>query len=194
MRLQGDPEMAAFAAWLLHLGEGRDIQEGVSSIINFWPSMLVQSHSNLIDKVYAGLANIEPQSAAADDYLRSQTILTSRNDDVLILNKKILEVFPGQSQTFLSVDSVDLEHGVDNPQNGALTTEYLNSLNSASIPVSKLELKPGCPVMVLRNLTWAEGICNGTRGIVMSMQPHVLGLRLLAGPCAGNSNFLLAHT
>ncbi|QRV95937.1 ATP-dependent DNA helicase PIF1 [Ceratobasidium sp. AG-Ba] len=190
MRLQGDPEMAAFAAWLLHLGEGRDIQEGVSSIINFQPSMLVQSRSNLIDKVYAGLANIEPQSAAADDYLRSRTILTSRNDDVLILNKKILQVFPGQSQTFLSADSVDLEHGVDNPQNGALTTEYLNSLNSASIPVSKLELKPGCPVMVLRNLARAEGVCNGTRGIVMSMQPHVLELRLLTGPCAGKNVFI----
>jgi hypothetical protein len=42
MHLQGDPEMANFANWLLQIGEGRDIAEGTSGSIDFPATMLVQ--------------------------------------------------------------------------------------------------------------------------------------------------------
>ena len=45
-------------------------------------------------------------------------------------------------------------------------TEYLNSINVSGLPLAKLALKEGCPVMVLQNLMPQQGVCNGTQGIV----------------------------
>ncbi|KEP45929.1 putative ATP-dependent DNA helicase PIF1 [Rhizoctonia solani 123E] len=188
MRLQGDPEMAEFATWLLEVGEGHQIPQGNNFVdIAFKPSMRVASRDALIDKIYGDLSNPHHVN---DEYLRGRTILTPRNDDVIILNKKILTRFTGQSQVFQSADKVIYEAGVDDERLGTLSTEYLNSLNSGSVPLSKLELKVGCPVMVLRNLARAQGVCNGTRGVVTHMGSRVLELRLLTGSEAGKTVFI----
>jgi ATP-dependent DNA helicase PIF1 len=39
--------------------------------------------------------------------------------------------------------------------------EYLNSINCSRLPLAKLELKEGCPIIVLRNLDAAYRVCNG---------------------------------
>ncbi|KAF8758703.1 Helitron helicase-like domain at N-terminus [Rhizoctonia solani] len=189
MRLQhGDAEMAEFATWLLGIGEGLQIPQGTtSSETAFKQSMLVESRDNLINKIYGNLDQL-PQ--LNDEYFCSCTILTPWNDDVLILNKIILRKFPGEMQIFHSADKVIYEAGVDDERLGTLSTEYLNSLNSGSIPLSDLELKEGCPVMILRNLARSQGVCNGTRGIVTRIGSRVLELRLLTGSEAGNTVFI----
>lgn len=50
------------------------------------------------------------------------------------------------------------------------SVEYLNSINCSGLPLHKLELKKGCPVMVLRNLNPEEGVYNGSRGILTRYQ------------------------
>jgi hypothetical protein len=183
MRLQGDPEMAEFATWLLEVGEGDNIPHNQTGAdINFKPSMRVASHDTLIDKIYE---NLSTPNHANDQYFKNCTILTPWNDDVIILNKKILAKFPGESKTYHSADKVVYEAGVDDERLGTLSSEYLNSLNSGSVPLSKLELKVGCPVMVLRNLARAQGICNGTRGIVTQMGTRVLEIKILNGSSQG---------
>ena len=42
-------------------------------------------------------------------------------------------------------------------------TEYLNTLTPSGFPRHFLKLKPGMPLMLLRNLSPKEGLCNGTR-------------------------------
>ena len=44
--------------------------------------------------------------------------------------------------------------------------EYLNSLSVAGVPEHCLVLKVGMPIILLRNLNPAEGLCNGVRLIV----------------------------
>ncbi|KAF8752546.1 Helitron helicase-like domain at N-terminus [Rhizoctonia solani] len=189
MRLQhGDAEMAEFATWLLGIGEGLQIPQGTtSSETAFKQSMLVESRDSLINKIYGNLDQL-PQ--LNDEYFCSCTILTPWNDDVLILNKIILRKFPGEMQIFHSADKVIYEAGVDDERLGTLSTEYLNSLNSGSIPLSDLELKEGCPVMILRNLARSQGVCNGTCGIVTRIGSRVLELWLLTGSEAGNTVFI----
>ena len=60
------------------------------------------------------------------------------------------------------------------------SAEYLNSINCSGLPLAKLHLKIGCPVMVLRNLFPAEGVCNGMRGIVTRMSMRVIEIELLS--------------
>ena len=73
-----------------------------------------------------------------------------------------------------------MEEGVD------LTTvgyppEYLNTLNAPGIPLLRLRLKLGCPLMILRNLNPTNGLCNGTRAILTDCKRHVLQVQLLGG-------------
>ncbi len=68
--------------------------------------------------------------------------------------------------------------------------EYLNSINCSGLPLAKLRLKVGCPVMVLRNLFPAEGICNGTRGVVMKMSTLVIEIELMSEEVRGKKVFI----
>ncbi|QRV83862.1 ATP-dependent DNA helicase PIF1 [Ceratobasidium sp. AG-Ba] len=134
--------------------------------------MHVPSQESLINTVYPSLSELQIQTQEAHDYLRECTILTGQNDDVLMLNNKILEKFPGGEEdikTYHSADKVSVEAGVNREDAAMYSLEFLNSLNCASIPVSKLALKKGCPLMILHNLSPSEGICNGTQAVVMDL-------------------------
>ena len=95
-----------------------------------------------------------------DHYFAERTILTSRNDDVDDINEKMLLEFLGQEKEFLSADSVK----ENNENEGELLNlvEYLNSISCSGLPLHKLQLKIGCPVMILQDLNPGEGVCNGS--------------------------------
>lgn len=178
MWLQGDQAAADFAAWLLCLGEGANIAAGHSGEVAFPPQMLVCSHDELINTLYPQIA---VPGHATDQYLRDHTILTGQNNDVLLLSKKTLESLPGKVKVYHSGDKVKTEEGVNNTETIHLSPEYLNSLNTAGLPLARLELKVGCLVMILRNLAPSQGVCNGTRAVVTKLGTRMLEVRLLNG-------------
>ena len=51
--------------------------------------------------------------------------------------------------------------------------EYLNSIDIASLPPPHLEVKPGVPLMLLRNMDQRQGLCNGTRLRLVRMKIRV---------------------
>ena len=69
-------------------------------------------------------------------------------------------------------------------------TEFLNSINASGLPLARLALKPGCPLMLLRNIDPTNGLCNGTRMILLDIRPMVLRCRILGGEYAGNVVFI----
>ena len=68
--------------------------------------------------------------------------------------------------------------------------EYLNSLNPSGLPPFKLELKVGCPIMLLRNIAPKDGLCNGTRLMVMRCATRVIEAKILNGDKASNLVFI----
>ena len=53
---------------------------------------------------------------------------------------------------------------LENPTDAfRFNTEYLNTLKPNGFPQHILELKPGMPLMLLRNINPRQGLCNGTR-------------------------------
>ena len=82
---------------------------------------------------------------------------------------------------FISADSVDREAGADGDLNEALPVEYLRSLDASGLPPGELRLKPGCPLILLRNLSPANGLCNGTRMVLLRGTGRVLEVRLIGG-------------
>ncbi|GAB2295895.1 hypothetical protein Dimus_038387 [Dionaea muscipula] len=64
--------------------------------------------------------------------------------------------------------------------------EYLNSLDPAGLPPFKLDLKVGVPIILLRNIAPKEGLCNGTRLLVVKCAGRVIQAQILTGDKKGN--------
>ena len=133
------------------------------------------------------MKSIYPNISAhqADNFFMERSILSCRNDDVDEINKIILDKFPGQSRIYTSADKVVLEDGADGNDAPVYPVEYLNTLSIGGLPLAKLELKAGCPLMLLRNLDPFNGLCNGTRLILLEMRSRVVRCRVLSGTHAG---------
>ncbi|CAG8729366.1 15936_t:CDS:1, partial [Acaulospora morrowiae] len=59
-----------------------------------------------------------------------------------------------------------------------------------NLPAHKLLLKVGAPIMLLRNLNVAEGLCNGTRLICCELQQHVIYAKIITGANVGKHVFI----
>ncbi|KAI9084104.1 hypothetical protein K1719_033902 [Acacia pycnantha] len=63
--------------------------------------------------------------------------------------------------------------------------EYLNAIKCSSFPHHKLVLKIGVPVMLIRNINQAAGLCNGTRLQITQLGKNVVKAKALNGTSAG---------
>ena len=123
-------------------------------------------------------------------YLTERTILSARNDDVNAINKAALDMFPGETCTYLAADKMSDDDGDDRSINSRYPNEYLNSLDPPGLPPFKLQLKVGCPIILLRNLAPADGLCNGTRLVIVRTASRILEARILTGDKAENLAFI----
>ena len=170
MRLDRTPESDVFAKYLLDVGAERNSNpDGTVTL----PAHMRcgDSVDSLIDAIYPGIT----QGGKPDKYFAECTLLSCKNDNIDDLNEDILAKFPGEEKILMSADSVTTDDGLAYP------VEYLNSLNVSGLPLAKLALKPGCPLMLLRNIDPTNGLCNGTRMILLRIKPRVLECRILGG-------------
>ena len=175
-----------FAKWQLEIGHGKHTDNAGNTRLPDHFKCTENTISSLISTVYPGINQLP---LPPDHYFAERTILTSRNDDVDDINEKMLLEFPGVMKEFFSADSVKANNE-DGQGDLMYPVEYLNSINCSGLPLHKLQLKVGCPVMILRNLNPGEGVCNGSRGIVTRMSNRVLEVHLLTGDHAGKTTFI----
>lgn len=180
-------EQQEFAKWLLELGEGKlPVVESDTDIVRLPDDIALPSENvqDLIDFVHADIAT----QHATPDYLVNRAILAPRNEDVDLINEAVMNAFPGEAKTYLSSNSLDLDAGDEQAQ--LYPVEFLESLNIGGLPPHKLTLKTGAPIMLLRNLNPAKGLCNGTWLIVCQFQQHVIYVKIITGTHAGSYVFI----
>ena len=74
------------------------------------------------------------------------------------LNEVVQGRLPGKGIKLQSADTLE------NPADCfRFNMEYLNTLRPNGFPQHLLSLKPGMPLMLLRNISPRQGLCNGTR-------------------------------
>ncbi|GFV01037.1 ATP-dependent DNA helicase [Trichonephila clavipes] len=96
----------------------------------------------------------------------------------------MLDKTPGESQTYLSINTVcNPDEAVNYP------SEFLNSISVPGLPPHKLELKIGVPFILLRNLN-PPIFCNGTRLRVVTLQKNVIEGRIISGCGKGETVFV----
>ncbi|XP_057482735.1 uncharacterized protein LOC130769441 [Actinidia eriantha] len=141
----------------------------------------------LLSTVYPQLdvpGNVNPT------FLTERTILCARNEHVTAINIATLNMFPGETTTYLAADKMSEDDEVDRNITNRYPNEYLNSLNPPGLPPFKIELKVGCPIMLLRNIAPNDGLCNGTRLMVVRCASRIIEAQILTGDKRGNLVFI----
>ncbi|XP_031124321.1 ATP-dependent DNA helicase PIF1-like [Ipomoea triloba] len=121
---------------------------------------------------------------AADDGGGSRRNSTAINLESL-QNEYMTDLHVAESRTYLSCDMVckaDSNNGILSDMH---TPEFLTGLKASGIHNHALTLKVGSPVMLLRNIDHAMGLCNGTRLIITRLSEHVIEAKIVAGHNAG---------
>ena len=177
------PGEQEYARFLLQMGSGQlphkqnDPFQGTIEI----PEVCVQRNDeNIIDSIFSdGVDGINATN---------RVILSPTNDESLKINEEILERLPQQVRSYHSVDSVVSD---DPEEINSYPLEFLNSLTPSGMPPHRLNLKEGCVVMLLQNMSVDQGLVNGTRLKVITLRENTLDCEVLTGENAGKRILLI---
>ncbi|EFE43857.1 hypothetical protein TRV_01369, partial [Trichophyton verrucosum HKI 0517] len=171
MRLRSaTSENRAFAEWLARL----TIDESLQGWIRLHP--VIKSTTNLTaftDWAYPNLA----ENSTNPEFFKDRAIVTSLNENVRLLNQYFLAKFPREVLTRYAINTTD----INDAAHKEVSREFLQSPNSGSPPPSKLRLKIGVPIMLLRNLNPSKGLCNRTRFILRRALHQYLEVQINSG-------------
>ncbi|KAG5521520.1 hypothetical protein RHGRI_033922 [Rhododendron griersonianum] len=176
------PGNATFANFLMEVGTK--------------PQEVVQLPSNirkcldLNEMLSAVYPQLNVSSTSTPAFLTERIILSARNDDVNSINGAALNVYPGSVYTYLAADKMCEDDEIDDSITNRYPNEYLNSLDPPGLPLFKLELKVGSPIILLRKIAPKDGLCNGTRMMVVRCASHIIEVKILTGEKFGTSAFI----
>ena len=162
VKASGDPVLEAFDQWTLSIGNGSVENVSIPS------EMLTEIQPNTKDeprkeaesmKKFCQLVFPDIQANyAKPGWFEGRAILAPTNKEVDSINDMMQEGLPGNGVKLNSADTLE------NPSDAfRYNAEYLNTLKPNGFPQHMLDLKPGMPLMLLRNINPRQGLCNGTR-------------------------------
>ena len=193
MRIKsGGEENAEFEKYLLRIGEGKEplVTEAGDMMVKVPEKLKSQALTvedfcdsifpDLNKHVQDGLYKIATADRGAFEWLMSRAIICPTNVDAEEINQVLMKKIKGKLMIYRSADKV-----VDSSEAHKYPQEFLNSVNLSSIPPHILELKPGMPIMLLRNLDPANGHVNGQRYFVKDLLGSVIIAEVATGPHKG---------
>ena len=184
--VRADPNEREFKNWLMDIGDGKSRIYDGHNLIKL-PDQVV-CRGNIIDDVFGpGTINLNEQNRL------NNAILCPTNKDSLEINEIILERIEGENQEYLSTTQL-LERETDEVlvENNEPIENALRATPRA-FPPHKLNLKVGAIVMLLKNWSIADGLCNGTRFRVVECNTNTVKCAVLNGPNQGQE-FLFCRT
>ena len=177
---------ARFGTWLLDLGSGK-LQSDVTSDIeikhcktNTFPPTTTFSPISVLES-YTGLNNLLQRQDwnALTEYYAERFIITTLNATVDSINTFMMTNLSGELYTSTSIDLTD--ENFANP----VTPDILNGFDFPGFPRHKLDLKVGAVVILIRNLSLDNGLCNGTRMVITAYARNALECRIVTGEKKG---------
>jgi len=186
MRLGTDTANTAFANWIRDLSYRDDLYGQIQL-----PNMVqhIESLKDLCDFVFPPNKLRVPRPSL--EFYSSRAILSIRNADVIAINDMIMRTIPRPARTFISIDKIDdatVDTTAHPEQNGEnVAKEILASMTPNGLPPAGLVLKVGTPIMLLRNISPHEGLCNGTRLLITNLDNWLIKRTILGGTFHGKS-------
>ncbi|XP_028782636.1 uncharacterized protein LOC114738734 [Neltuma alba] len=188
---QDNERLERFSNWLLAVGDGRlgESNDGIAEI-EIPPELLVSKFSNPIEAIVSSTYVDLMGNLGNSEYFNNRAILAPTIDHVNQINDYMCSLLPGDSYEYLSCDTVCKSTEDSDSFDNLYTTEFLNTINSSGLPPHKLYLKVGAPIMLLRNIDQASGLCNGTRLQISKLGKNVIEAITLNGSCPNHKVLL----
>jgi ATP-dependent DNA helicase PIF1 len=180
-----------FGKWILDIGDGK-LGESVDgeAIVEIPEDLRVKSSGNpigdIVDATYPDLI----RNMGDYNFFQNRAILAPTLHFVEKVNDYVMSLLPSEEREYLSCDSIckcDEDIGVDRRW---ITTEFLNDIKCSGMPNHRLKFKIGVPVMLLRNIDFSSGLCNGTRLIVTELGQNIIGGQIVNGPHSGKTAYI----
>ncbi|XP_073362434.1 uncharacterized protein [Aegilops tauschii subsp. strangulata] len=166
-----------FANYLLRVGNGTEEVDDQGNIL--LPEDICLSSTGEVDDLEKLIHHVFPSlddNMSDSNYMTSRAILSTTNDNVDKINIRMIERFQGDEVIYHSFDSAE-----DDPY-GYYAQEFLNGLTPNGLPPHALKLKLNCPVILLRNIDPANGLCNGTRLVVRGFERNTIDAEIYLLP------------
>ncbi|XP_057744719.1 uncharacterized protein LOC130962534 [Arachis stenosperma] len=184
-------ELKRFFDWILQIGEGR-----IGTIIN--EKLLVQipneflifPSDNPIDDIINAIYPDIVRNFDDTDFFQDRAILAPTVEIVEEINDHIVQLLPGTEKEHLSADSICGSDAYCDVDVDWINTEFLNQIKCSGLPNHSLKLKKCVPIILLRNIDPAGGLCNGTRLIVRDLGTNVIGAEIVSGSHIGDKVFI----
>eukprot|EP00918_Siedleckia_nematoides_P046973 GHVU01102940.1.p1 GENE.GHVU01102940.1~~GHVU01102940.1.p1 ORF type:complete len:588 (-),score=31.88 GHVU01102940.1:263-2026(-) len=178
MRMVGtSEETRAYIRWVQDMGNGRLQTQPRQDIMLHQGTTGPLCMNTAVDWTYPDFAAryMEPE------YLRERLLMTPLHESRKQLNEMMCDMIPEVETISYSTCQVSADWTV---MHYTVSPEYLASLEPPNFPPHELRLKRGMVVMLLRNLDAPNGLCNGTRLIVVEVKRHpwLLVARFLNDP------------
>ncbi|KAI3938148.1 hypothetical protein MKW98_018704 [Papaver atlanticum] len=204
-------EIEEFAKWILDVGNGKVPAISLDgSEDRDWiqiPSDLLIDYfiNKRLDKEYLAERSILAPTNECVHKINSlilssvpgkgYTYLTYHTNILFCLHLKYyyshaLSFVPGEERTYLSADSIGPESSEYHSSVVFYDKDFFNKHEESGMASHKLTLKVGVPIMLLRNLSNADGLCNGTRLIVKHLGQKYIEAEVLIGLGSGNTVFI----
>ena len=121
--------------------------------------------------------------------LQERAIVTPFNENVNELNEFFLSHMPGLEKSYYSLDCIAMESKSNLENELFYLTEVLNGLTYPGIPNHEVKLKVGYVIMLMRNISQTNGLCNATGLIVTQLSSYVIKSRITSGSNIGQKIF-----
>ena len=196
VRASGDLELQRFDDWVLSLGNGTAPTVKDTDLVEIDNDLCHKIESNTNNDIEAEtrsmkrftemvFPNIE-ENMADHSWLEGRAILAPTNKKVDELNDLVTDSLPGDPIILSSSDFLD-----DQGDTFRYSTEYMNTLSPAGLPRHQICLKPGMPLMLMRNLCPQKGLCNGTRLLFQTLHGNKLLECIISGGKHGGRTVLI---
>ena len=170
VRASGDSKLENYDNWTLSVGNGTT--NDVNGLLHIPEDMFYRIKPNTSsDTKVEERSMIEFCKMVFPDFtnnfsntqwLNGRSMLAPTNSEVDTLNDLIQTWIPGAGVQLASSDTLENYQDIMR-----FNIEYLNTLCPTGFPRHLLSLKPGMPIMLLRNICPNEGLCNGTKLIYL---------------------------
>ena len=190
MSASGDQKLEDYDTWTVSIGDGT--ANDINGLVSIPEDMFYKIKPNTSSDKKAEERSMKEfckivfpdlsTNIATDGWLDGRSILAPTNKEVDAINDLIETWVPGTANKLTSADTLE-----DFRDIMRFNAEYLNTLCPNGFPRHVLSLKPGMVIMLLRNISPKEGLCNGTKLIYQ----RTLNNRLLMCKLAASDKTVL---
>lgn len=187
--------ISTFSSWLLDVGNGKvgepdESDPDNASWIKIPDEYCIEDDENGISKLINFIYDKETLQTPTARQLQQKVIVCPKNETADLINLDVLSMVQSEPTAYFSSDGAT-PFGNDGGETEMLyPIEYLNTFNFPGLPLHRLELKVGAPIMLLRNINLVGGLCNGTRMIVTQLLTRIIEAEIITGTRVGEKVFI----